>query len=294
MPATESVTVVVPTRNRLGCCAGRCTLVLGQRASRGRVRVVVDEVCPTAPILPRRAGGIGSAGQHGRHERPAGGAGRNAGIERATTPWVAFVDDDDLWAPTKLAAQISCLRAVDGAAWVCVGCVIVDPSLEVLRASFPPRERDVADHLLSFNHVPGGGSGVLADRSLVEDVGGFDVGLSTLADWDLWIASGCAARWPRWDRPLMAYVEHGEGMARGARNIRSELEVIRMGYDRERTIGGRSSIARGGSAGSASSTSGAAGGRRPSATTPNACWPGTGRPSRTSGARSSDRPAGGG
>jgi glycosyltransferase involved in cell wall biosynthesis len=164
---------------------------------------------------------------------------RNVGLERASSRWVAFVDDDDLWAPDKLAAQLAAMQTDDEARWACVGCVIVDEDLEVVRASFTPRERDVADHLLSFNHIPGGGSGVVAERSLVEDAGGFDVELGTLADWDLWIRLGLRSPLASVDRPLMAYLEHGGGMSRGARDIRGELEVIRRRYDRERAARGR-------------------------------------------------------
>ena len=148
---------------------------------------------------------------------PPGWHVRNAGIERARSPWVAFVDDDDLWAPGKLAAQLDALAADGEARWACVGCVVVGTDLELRRASRPPREREPADHLLSYNHVPGGGSGVLADRALVEEVGGFSTDLSTLADWDLWIRLALESPLATVDRPLLAYLEHGAGMSRSAR-----------------------------------------------------------------------------
>src|SRR4029078_5689362 len=115
---------------------------------------------------------------------------RNAGLRAATTRWVAFVDDDDLWAPRKLRAQLQAIEEDGEGRWSCVGSVVVGPVLAILRAGLPPRDRDVADHLLRYNHIPRGGSGVLVDRELVADVGGFDPTLSTLADWDLWIRLG--------------------------------------------------------------------------------------------------------
>jgi glycosyltransferase involved in cell wall biosynthesis len=173
-----------------------------------------------------------------RHDEPRGVArARNAGLAAATTPWVAFVDDDDLWGPTKLRAQLDEIDRDGEARWSCVGSVVVDPDLAILRAGYPPRERAVADHLLRFNHIPGGGSGVLVDRELVVDAGGFDPSLSTLADWDLWIRLGLRSPLAIVDEPLLAYVEHG-GMSQGARDIESELRRVDEAYDGERRARG--------------------------------------------------------
>ena len=38
------------------------------------------------------------------------GGARNAGWGKATQPWIAFLDADDIWTPNKLALQYQCLR----------------------------------------------------------------------------------------------------------------------------------------------------------------------------------------
>jgi glycosyltransferase involved in cell wall biosynthesis len=175
-----------------------------------------------------------------RHDEPKGVArARNAGLDAAATQWVAFVDDDDLWAPGKLSTQLQAIERDGEARWSCVGSVVVGPDLAILRGGHPPRDRDVADHILRFNHIPGGGSGVLVDRQLVLDAGGFDASLSTLADWDLWIRLGLRSPLAIVDEPLLAYVEHG-GMSQGARDIESELRRVDERYAGERRSRGTS------------------------------------------------------
>src|SRR5207249_2210658 len=61
---------------------------------------------------------------------------RNAGLAAARHQWVAFLDDDDLWAPDKLDAQLA--AAWDGCGWVTVGSVDVDNDLVVRGGDRPP------------------------------------------------------------------------------------------------------------------------------------------------------------
>jgi hypothetical protein len=48
--------------------------------------------------------------------------------------------------------------------------------------------------LANTNVIPGGGSGVVADSTLVREAGGFDESLSNAEDWDLWIRLAQRAR----------------------------------------------------------------------------------------------------
>ena len=203
---TSAVTVVVPTRNRRRLLATTLDAILGQEGADVEV-VVVDEASSddTEEYLH-------SLGEERvrviRHDPPKllPGA-RNAGIAAARTEWVAFCDDDDLWAPTKLAAQQERLAAVSGSAWSCTGCVYVDDDLVVRGGHRAPSSGDVHREVLANNVIPGGGSTVVARTALVQRLGGFR-SLPASEDWDMWIRLAGAAPLAAVDAPLVAYRVH--------------------------------------------------------------------------------------
>jgi glycosyltransferase involved in cell wall biosynthesis len=132
---------------------------------------------------------------------------RNRGAAEARGRWVAFLDDDDVWAPEKLASQLAAAEREDRA-WAVTGAVSVDDGLRVL-AGEPPLapERIVAD-LGRYNSVPAGASNVLVRAELLAVTGGFDPRLRHMADWDLWIRLGRAGMPATVPRPLLAYRLH--------------------------------------------------------------------------------------
>lgn len=73
--------------------------------------------------------------------------GRNCGVRHARGRFVAFCDDDDVWAPGKLCAQLAALRKSPDAVAVAGGIAIVTPSGTVHR--MPPAVATFEDFLRS-------------------------------------------------------------------------------------------------------------------------------------------------
>ncbi len=151
---------------------------------------------------------------------------RNRGIEEARAPWMAFLDHDDLWAPTKLRRQLDAVERT-GAVWAFTGGLSVDEHLEVVGSQPAPEAAAVDRTLLRFNTIPCGCSNVLARADVVRAVGGYDPELLTAADWDMWLRLSAAGPAASVQEPLIAYVEHAAGMSsQGGADIWHDLEVF--------------------------------------------------------------------
>lgn len=105
-PRVPFVSVVIPTRGRPSLLSRALESAFRQSLAEIEVIVVVDGPDPdtvdllnaqTDPrlktvTLPASVGGAGA---------------RNAGVLRATSSWIAFLDDDDEWIPEKLERQLA-------------------------------------------------------------------------------------------------------------------------------------------------------------------------------------------
>jgi glycosyltransferase involved in cell wall biosynthesis len=199
------VSVVVPTMGRPVLVLALRS-VLDQRDVDLEVLVVDDGSGGRARPLLERVGDprVRMLG-HDRRRGPA--AARNTGVGEARGAWVAFLDDDDLWAPDKLARQ---LAAADAAhrAWVYTGTVNVDDRLRILEGGPPPPPEQVLELLSRYNPLPAGASNVMVRADALARVGGFDPRLRRTEDWDLWIRLAREGPPAAVACPLVAYRMH--------------------------------------------------------------------------------------
>lgn len=114
-----SVTVVIPTRDRPQLLASALEGVSAQHYP-GRLDVIVvyDRTDPYPGVL--EAAGVPARWLTNSRTPGLAGA-RNTGILDATGDLVAFCDDDDIWLPGKLAAQVAMLRGHPEASMVTCG-----------------------------------------------------------------------------------------------------------------------------------------------------------------------------
>jgi glycosyltransferase involved in cell wall biosynthesis len=235
--ATEAlVSVVIPTRNRRHLLPTALGSALRQRDVPLEV-IVVDDASTDGTddflrtVRDPRLRVVRLPARRGVSEA------RNAGLDVASGRWVAFLDDDDAWAPDKAVSHVRCLDAAPDAGWSCAGAMLVDSSFEVIAAERPP-EGDMARLLLQRNVVPGGASGVVAERALVDAVGRFDPRLSLLADWDLWLRLALRSPVVRLPELLHAYRVHPGAMSSTSNSVDREFQLFEEKHRQQRSISG--------------------------------------------------------
>lgn len=134
----DLVSVVIPTT----CRPELANAIRSVRSQRGVPRpqvVVVNDSSDEAALLDVDADvKLWTGG--GRR----GGYARNAGVRAATGDWIAFLDDDDEWSPTKLASQLKLARSHHEPDRVVVGSRHIHVNSDRTRRSRPGPRRLMA------------------------------------------------------------------------------------------------------------------------------------------------------
>jgi glycosyltransferase involved in cell wall biosynthesis len=108
---------------------------------------------------------------------------RNAAIRAATGRYLAFMDSDDLWAPSKLEKQIRALQH-SSARWSYTNCDLIDAGGHVVAAdsrSTDPPQGWIFEAILRLS-VAISMPTIVAEREIIDAIGGFDEQLR-FAEW---------------------------------------------------------------------------------------------------------------
>jgi glycosyltransferase involved in cell wall biosynthesis len=222
----NEVAVIVPTHNRPRLLAVTLRSILAQREVDLAVVVVDDGSSQPSAVCGAIEVCADSRVRLIRHDQPRGVcAARNTGMLATTSEWVALCDDDDVWAPGKLRAQLASARE-DSAPWAYAGDVAVDIDLTVLNGAPPLPPDALVKELEHWNPVPAGSSNVMMRRSVLDAIGLFDSTLLSVGDWDLWLRLSRHARPACVPQPYVGCRVHGVSITRNRRLMLAEVAEV--------------------------------------------------------------------
>jgi glycosyltransferase involved in cell wall biosynthesis len=170
-----SVSIVLPTFNRLHFLKLTLASVYAQTFSDWELIIADDGSTDETRAYLRSIAGprvsIIWLGHSGNPSRV-----RNAAIDAARGQYLAFLDSDDIWAPSKLEKQIAAMRARPQSRWSYTLCDHIDASGRQIPKGNPHDFRPegwIFDRLLTLE-IGIAMPSVLAEKALVDEVGRFD------------------------------------------------------------------------------------------------------------------------
>jgi glycosyltransferase involved in cell wall biosynthesis len=177
------VSVIIPVFNRGGFLAEAVASVM-EGSYRDFEVIVVDDgsTDDTASSL----GSYGAGVRYHYQENRGPASARNAGVALAMGEYIAFLDSDDLWAKEKLETQVDYLDSHPdirtchtGEVWIKNGKRLNQSKRHVKCGG------DIFERCLPLCIISP--SSILMERSLFDELGGFDEDLPVCEDYDLWL-----------------------------------------------------------------------------------------------------------
>jgi glycosyltransferase involved in cell wall biosynthesis len=185
-----SVSVIIPTYNRCQQLRRALRSVLAQTRQADEVIVLDDGSTDTTPQILRSD--FSTVKYHYQQNQGVSVA-RNQGIALAKSEWLAFLDSDDEWLPTKLEQQLNLLKTNQDMVvchtdeiWMRKGKRVNAMKKHAKKGGW------IFQHCLPLCAMSP--SSIIIHRSVFEQTGLFDVNLPVCEDYDLWLR--ITARYP--------------------------------------------------------------------------------------------------
>jgi len=233
-----SIAAVIPVYNGERYLSEAIDGVLAQTLQPEEIIIVDDGSTDRTPFVLQQYASRHSAIRVLRQDNLGVSTARNRGIRAASRDWVAFLDADDVWLPTKLETQARLLA-------VKPKIIGVGGRMQYLGKGGPLRgvvgEVDVTgvrELIATARLMPFQLSSFVARRDLLLDVGGFDPELHAAEDIDLVARMANAGPLETIPRPVGYYRLHISSTShraaflsqrRAIRYVRSRLEAMKTG-----------------------------------------------------------------
>ncbi len=219
----NQVSVIIPSYNSAHFVTTAVDSVLAQTYQNFEILVIDDGSRDnTREVLERYGTRICYINQ----ENAGVAAARNKGIEQSRGRYVSFLDADDTWYPEKLEKQVEALSKNPNCKFCYSAVMWVDDNLEELGIRHSHRKTSPLEDLLFYGNIIGSTCGVICERNLLNEIGGFDPNLSQCADWDMWIRLAMNTEFHYIEEPLITYRQHNLSMSNNARLLEKDSLIV--------------------------------------------------------------------
>jgi glycosyltransferase involved in cell wall biosynthesis len=138
---------------------------------------------------------------------------RNIALREVASPYVAFLDSDDLWLPRKLQAQLESMRSCGTREWSYTRCLFVDGSGQ-LTGTRSLKYAQVKDGWILGSLLAGEAaivqSSFMATRCALLAVGGYPEDMPGIGDYELFVRLALRSEIAFIDEPLVLLRHHAE------------------------------------------------------------------------------------
>lgn len=152
---------------------------------------------------------------------------RNSGIAYAQGEYLAFLDADDLWEPTKLEKQLRVLEENPEVALVYTWVAYIDETGKPTGRVFKNQAEGNVWKKLAERNIVECGSVAMVRRSCFESVGLFDRNLgSFVEDWDMWLRIASRYLFKVVKEPLVYYRQSSSSASRNWEGMARSFEIV--------------------------------------------------------------------
>jgi glycosyltransferase involved in cell wall biosynthesis len=206
------ISVVLPVRPECKTLVGSLNSIIQQEYTNYQIVAVLDrDLGSNEAVLRNTVAAERLKVVHVDYQAMGFAAMLNAGIEASDGEYIARHDDDDIASEGRFSMQIDAFQDDESLGLVTGWAEVVTPTGENKYWIKPPKgSQEISHALLTQNVIPH--SSVMFKKDIWRKVDGYQIGMISCEDYDLWLRMVPHARFFGIQQKLVTYLSNPEGM----------------------------------------------------------------------------------